>query len=237
MPEYLAPGVYVEEIASGPVPIQGVSTSTAGFVGLTERGPTQPRMVTGWGDYVSWFGGLIDPGQSFLPWAVKGFFDNGGQRLFVARVVRTDTAVVANNAVTAVLDHPTSDPAQLLRVEGIGAGAWANRIFLRIEAGTNFDPASPPPRPPISITVLYYATMPPGHMTHWRYKMRGRGARIKDTNMRCVKGGIRAVARRANIVDIRHTRFFTDHSKPVSEPFTLVDNRTCQRILIQRGGK
>ncbi len=161
MPEYLAPGVYVEEIASGPVPIQGVSTSTAGFVGLTERGPTQPRMITGWGDYVSWFGGLIDPGQSFLPWAVKGFFDNGGQRLFVARVVRTDTAVVVNNAVTAVLDHPTSDPAQLLRVEGIGAGAWANRIFLRIEAGTNFDPASPPPRPPISITVLYYATMPP----------------------------------------------------------------------------
>jgi phage tail sheath protein FI len=85
MPEYLAPGVYVEEIPSGPVPIEGVSTSTAGMVGLTERGPLLPRMVTSFGDYQSWFGGIIDPAISFLPLAAKGFFDNGGQRLFVAR--------------------------------------------------------------------------------------------------------------------------------------------------------
>ena len=39
MPEYLAPGVYSEEISTGAVPIEGVSTSTAGFVGQTERGP------------------------------------------------------------------------------------------------------------------------------------------------------------------------------------------------------
>ena len=43
MPEYLAPGVYVEEVSTGPRPIEGVSTSTAGFVGETERGPTRPR--------------------------------------------------------------------------------------------------------------------------------------------------------------------------------------------------
>ena len=112
MPEYLSPGVYVEEIPSGPVPIQGVSTSTAGFVGLTERGPVQPRLVTGWGDYVSWFGGLVDPTESFLPWAVKGFFDNGGQRVFVARVIR-------NDATTGVLDHPTEH-----------GGVWAWPIHL-----------------------------------------------------------------------------------------------------------
>ncbi|HHJ13285.1 MAG TPA: phage tail sheath family protein [Gammaproteobacteria bacterium] len=154
MPEYLSPGVYMEEIPSGPVPIEGVSTSTAGFVGLTERGPIQPRLVTGWGDYVAWFGGFIDPTDSFLPWAVKGFFDNGGRRLFVARVVR-------NDADTAVLDHPTADPAQNLLVRAQAPGAWGDRIFIRIAAGTNFDPASPPPRPPITVTVLYYATMPP----------------------------------------------------------------------------
>ena len=38
MPEYLSPGVYIEEIDNGPRPIQGVGTSTAGFVGRTERG-------------------------------------------------------------------------------------------------------------------------------------------------------------------------------------------------------
>ena len=41
MPEYLAPGVYVEEVDTGSKPIEGVSTSTAGMVGVTERGPVE----------------------------------------------------------------------------------------------------------------------------------------------------------------------------------------------------
>ena len=96
MPEYLAPGVYVEEVATGPRPIEGVSTSTTGFAGPTERGPTRPRLVTSWQDYARWFGGYIDRApfnaapfamtDYALPYAVRGFFDNGGQRLFVARV-------------------------------------------------------------------------------------------------------------------------------------------------------
>ena len=51
MPEYLAPGVYTEEVSTGPVPIAGVSTSTTGFVGPTPRGPTHPRLVTSWLDF------------------------------------------------------------------------------------------------------------------------------------------------------------------------------------------
>ena len=88
MPEYLAPGVYIEELATGPVPIEGVSTSTAGFVGQTVRGPTEPRLVTSWLDFQRWFGGPGRPGHpaSYLPFAAKGFFDNGGQRAYVARV-------------------------------------------------------------------------------------------------------------------------------------------------------
>jgi phage tail sheath protein FI len=154
MPEYLAPGVYVEEVPSSSVAISVVSSSTAGMVGLTERGPLRPRMVTGWGDYQAWFGGLIDPGQSFFPWSAKGFFENGGQRLFVARAVRSD-------AVSATLDHPTSAAPQTLLVQAMGPGAWGNNIFLRIQPGDNFDPLNPPPRPPITVTVLYYQTPPP----------------------------------------------------------------------------
>src|SRR5690606_19646549 len=86
MPEYLAPGVYVEEIATGPVPIEGVSTSTAGFVGPTERGPEYARLVTSWLDYQRWYGGYI-PDQSYLAYAVQGFFANGGQRCFASRIV------------------------------------------------------------------------------------------------------------------------------------------------------
>lgn len=154
MPEYLSPGVYLEEIPSGPVPIEGVSTSTSGFVGLTERGPTQPRLVTGWGDYVSWFGGLIDPSESFLPWAVKGFFDNGGLRMVVARIVRGDATI-------GTLIGQTTDPAQTVEIRALAEGTWGNQIFIRFSAGTNFNPLNPPPRTPINVSLLYYDRLPP----------------------------------------------------------------------------
>ena len=105
MPEYLSPGVYVEEIDAGPKPIAGVSTSTAGMVGVTSRGPTtgKPELVTSFAEFTRKFGGFLTPpsGSVFNKWAVdpseggrwwwfplsvKGFFDNGGQRLYVKRV-------------------------------------------------------------------------------------------------------------------------------------------------------
>jgi phage tail sheath protein FI len=39
MPELLHPGVYVLETSSGVRPIEGVSTSTAAFIGVTDKGP------------------------------------------------------------------------------------------------------------------------------------------------------------------------------------------------------
>jgi len=129
MPEYLAPGVYVEEISTGPRPIEGVSTSTAGFVGETERGPTKPRLVTSWQDYQRWFGGYIDRPpfnalNHYLPYAVSGFFDNGGQRLFVARVI-------GDAAVAATANLPGNAGATVIRANG--KGAWGNNILLAVK--------------------------------------------------------------------------------------------------------
>ena len=47
MAEYLSPGVYVEEFDSGSKPMEGVGTSTAGFIGLAERGPVEglPQLI------------------------------------------------------------------------------------------------------------------------------------------------------------------------------------------------
>ncbi len=93
MPEYLAPGVFVEEVASGPPPIAGVGTTTTGLIGMTRRGPTQgpPTLVTNYSEFVRNFGGPFDFGATFaglqdLPYAVKGFFANGGRRIYVSRV-------------------------------------------------------------------------------------------------------------------------------------------------------
>jgi phage tail sheath protein FI len=97
MPEYLSPGVYVEEVNSGSKPIEGVSTSTTGAVGVAERGPENvPTLVTSPGEYARTFGGPLDfvdfrdpTGRShaYLPYAVGGFFSNGGRRLYVTRVL------------------------------------------------------------------------------------------------------------------------------------------------------
>ncbi len=84
MPEYLSPGVYVEEVERGSKPIEGVSTSTAGFLGPTERGPTDQRLITSFAQYKRLFGGYIDDG--YLPTAVEGYFQNGGSRAYVGRV-------------------------------------------------------------------------------------------------------------------------------------------------------
>jgi len=96
MPEYLAPGVYVEE-RPGQRAIEGVATSTAGFVGMTERGPVEgpPVLVTSLGEFQRVFGGFIpivaetDFGEhGHLPLAIKQYFDNGGKRAFIARAYK-----------------------------------------------------------------------------------------------------------------------------------------------------
>ena len=96
MPEYLSPGVYIEELPSGNKPIEGVSTSTAGMVGVTQRGPVnEPTLVTSFADFNRQFGGYLDRRLyptaleycHVLPHAVEGFFTNGGQRVYITRVV------------------------------------------------------------------------------------------------------------------------------------------------------
>src|SRR6266513_303228 len=121
MPEYLAPGVYVEEVPAGPVPIEGVSTSTAGFVGQTVRGPLGAKLVTGWDQYRRWFGSYTDPGVSYLPYSVKGFFDNGGQRAFIARVIAAG-AQAAENPFPA--QDALGNPGPNLTVRANGPGLW-----------------------------------------------------------------------------------------------------------------
>lgn len=149
MPEYLSPGVYIEELNTGPVPIEGVSTSTAGFVGQTERGPTEITFVTSFTEYQRWFGSFIDPSISYLPFAVKGFFDNGGQRLFIARVSGAGSA-------KSSLQIPGSG----LTATAIGEGAWGERIFLRVQ-GSTLKRGNPPASVGFRLTILYFSSMPP----------------------------------------------------------------------------
>ncbi|GMT48082.1 MAG: hypothetical protein IEMM0007_1648 [bacterium] len=104
MPEYLSPGVYVEEIEIGTRPIEGVSTSTAGFLGVAEMGPTEglPKLITSFSDFQRKFGSYIPESYGlyrFLPYAVDNFFINGGSRCYVIRVAPSDAVAASNTSV------------------------------------------------------------------------------------------------------------------------------------------
>ncbi|MDX1413888.1 MAG: phage tail sheath family protein [Candidatus Promineifilaceae bacterium] len=130
MPEYLAPGVYVEEVSSGIKPIEGVSTSTAGFIGMAERGPEYPRLVASFSEFQRLYGGYI-PDDSYLAYAIQGFFSNGGQRCYIARVVNENAAAAQGTLSAAVA------------VAALGRGSFGNNITVTISPASAAQNAQP----------------------------------------------------------------------------------------------
>jgi phage tail sheath protein FI len=127
MPTYLTPGVYVEEIDSGPKPLESVATAVAAFVGFTQKAPNddpddpqglKPRLVTNWSQFEKLYGGFTL--GAMLPHAVYGYFNNGGSLAYIVRIPHTapptDKGVLALPAangddkpaleVTALVDDP-----------------------------------------------------------------------------------------------------------------------------------
>jgi phage tail sheath protein FI len=84
-------GVFLHNVRFQPAPIEGVNTSSAAFLGQTQTGPTAPTLVASWADYQNLFGSYFGD-DNFMPYAVEGFFANGGQNCFVCRVSNGDFA-------------------------------------------------------------------------------------------------------------------------------------------------
>lgn len=126
MAEYLSPGVYVEEFDSGSKPMEGVGTSTAGFIGLAQRGMTTgiPQLVTNFADFKRKYGGFLPESEfgeyRFLAYAVEHFFVNGGSRCFIMRVAPED-------AKQAVGFLPKEDGA-VLKFNAKNPGEWGNQM-------------------------------------------------------------------------------------------------------------
>src|SRR5947207_528735 len=122
MPEYLAPGVFVEEVSFRSRSIEGVPTSTTGFVGLAHYGPvhypngpraTEPRLVTSFVEFERIYGKL-DPltvngidGVPYLGHAARTFFLNGGHRLYVSRIFKAGATPGVATANVSVPTLPT----------------------------------------------------------------------------------------------------------------------------------
>ena len=125
MAEYFTPGVYVEEYDNSPRSIEGVGTSTAGFIGFVEKGPTigAPSLVTSFKSFTKQFGGFLSEfthGEyRYLANSVEQFFINGGTRCFVSRVIPEDAAAAKKEM-------------GLLTVEAANEGKWGNRIQISL---------------------------------------------------------------------------------------------------------
>ena len=85
MPSYLHPGVYVEEIPSVSRPIEGVATSIAAFVGVTQRNSLNvngPILIGSMDDYLSQFGPILSSTDK-MSLAVQAFYLNGGGAAYI----------------------------------------------------------------------------------------------------------------------------------------------------------
>src|SRR6185295_6902650 len=87
-----------------------------------ERGPITPRLATSYKEFQRWFGDVFDPNK-FLPYAVNGFFENGGKRVYICRIV-------GDGAKTATGSFGD------FSVRAAGPGSWGSRVFAKIEPST-----------------------------------------------------------------------------------------------------
>jgi phage tail sheath protein FI len=157
MPEYLTPGVYVEETSFRSRSIEGVPTSTFGMAGRAQYGPVSyslpglgpdgadggpkpsPTLLTSYTEYERAFGGLtIDSDPCRLAFGARAFFANGGRRLYVSRVANLTMtagppAAVDVDANFASLPVPLpapggAAPAPLLRWTARWPGSIARTV-------------------------------------------------------------------------------------------------------------
>ena len=128
MPNYLSPGVYVEEVEAGSRPIEGVGTAVAAFVGLAGRGPANtPTLVTNWNQFTSTFGDFIE--GSYLAHAVYGYFLNGGGAAYVVRVGADGVVPTA----TAEVPSSTDKAKPAFQVAALEAGPEGNDITVDVQ--------------------------------------------------------------------------------------------------------
>lgn len=134
--EFLRPGVFVEEVPVGAFPLEGVGTTTAAFLGVAAKGAlNRPKLVTNFSQFERHFGSYRK--DSFLTYAVFGFFLNKGRRCYVVRVASAAAAI----AKVMLKDREATTPDDTLLVQALNEGEWGNLLTLDVADGTRLPAA------------------------------------------------------------------------------------------------
>lgn len=131
MSDQLSPGVSFSEPREAPGEIASASTALGGMSGVAERGPVDsPVLIGSFFEYQKIFGGFYL--GSPLPYAVKAFFDNGGQSLYVNRNGHyTDvTSRTSLDMVSALLQLQGDGPANTFLLNASSPGAHGNALAV-----------------------------------------------------------------------------------------------------------
>ncbi|MEO8531910.1 MAG: phage tail sheath subtilisin-like domain-containing protein, partial [Deltaproteobacteria bacterium] len=135
MPEYLTPGVYIEEVSAGARPVESVGTRTAAFIGIANTAQARSGEAVGlvnWGEYRRIF---ADGATKATPLtnAVFGFFLNGGARAYVVNIANAGELPAALRILSGI------DDIALVAAPGLSDPATSDALLSHCEAsGTCF---------------------------------------------------------------------------------------------------
>lgn len=132
-PPSVRPGIFINESVPPLTNATNISGEAVGcFAAAYNRGPIVPTFVTSWNQYVQQYGNFSVAGNSYLPYAVYQFFNNGGAGCFVLSVPNTDATTATLTLVD--VNTPTDN---VITVNANSPGAWGNSIYVAITTAGN----------------------------------------------------------------------------------------------------
>lgn len=141
-----APKVTIREVQSGPNTVVGVGTSIAGFVGLADKGPIgEAKLITSFAQFEDTYGGFRS--DSYLAYAVLGFFQNGGAACYIVRtghysnIAAGELDASANVKASRTFADRGSSPQNTFKVSALSESELGNDISITISRASN-EPAS-----------------------------------------------------------------------------------------------
>ncbi len=129
MASYTAPGVYVKDVVSGSQTISQSSSSIGILIGVTRSGNTKvAKKIGSWTEFLQNFANGLDTPfmeNEYLPYSVYGFFQNGGQELYVGSIKKNAKKATKKGSV--------------LTATAASEGTWGNQLTLSIKKSADYD--------------------------------------------------------------------------------------------------
>ena len=134
MADYNAPGVYIKDVVSGSQSITQASSSVGILLGVTRSGKVGVAQKIGsWNEFIELYAnGLDSPymANSYLPYAVYGFFQNGGKELYVVSLKKN--GICATATATSGIVYVAANE-----------GTWGNSLSVAVTKNEDWSASNP----------------------------------------------------------------------------------------------